>query len=237
MNKPSDFKERSSQRISELYNEYRREHPGESQQSFAEFLGISKNSLSQYLHGANAPGNITAAKIADKCGVDPLWVMGMADERSQDVARFKRTAEAYNRSYASAEYGKTVAIPILRRVAAGIPLTSFDETIGYTYIPESMADKGTYFGLKIAGDSMFPTVFDGDVVICREQPDAEDGQVVVALINGNDGVCKRLRKYEDGTIALLSDNGSYKPLYFNSGEVDTVPIRIMGIVVELRRKF
>lgn len=236
MNKPSDFKERSSQRISELYNEYRREHPGESQQSFAEFLGISKNSLSQYLHGANAPGNITAAKIADKCGVDPLWVMGMADERSQDVARFKRTAETFNIHHASNEYGKTVAIPILRRVAAGIPLTSFDETIGYTYIPESMADKGTYFGLKISGDSMFPTVFDGDVVICREQPDAEDGQVVVAVVNGDDGVCKRMKKYDDGKIALMSDNALYAPMHFDNNEIDNIPVRVMGIVVELRRR-
>lgn len=84
---------------------------------------------------------------------------------------------------------------------------------------------------------MSPNISNGDIIICREQPDAEDGQVVVALVNGCDGVCKRLRKYEDGTIALLSDNSSYRPLYFNNSEVDTVPVRVVGIVVELRRKF
>ena len=63
---------------------------------------------------------------------------------------------------------------------------------------------------------MSPAIMDGDIVICRQQPDAEDGQIVVALVNGDDGLCKRLKKYSDGSIALMSDNASYKPMYFNS---------------------
>lgn len=127
-------------------------------------------------------------------------------------------------------------IPIVRRVAAGTPLDSIDEVIGYEEITDHMAKTGTYFGLKVNGDSMTPNIADGDIIICRQQPDAEDGQIVVALINGNDGVCKRLKKYQDGTIALISDNSAYPPLYFSMAELDDIPVRIMGIVKELRRK-
>lgn len=84
---------------------------------------------------------------------------------------------------------------------------------------------------------MEPAIMNRDIVIVKEQPDAEDGQIVIALVNGNDGVCKRLKKYDDGTIALVSDNPAYSPMYFNNGEIDTTPVKILGIVKELRRRF
>lgn len=132
---------------------------------------------------------------------------------------------------------KTYRIPIVRRVAAGVPLDSIEEIISWEDLPARMAKTGNYFGLKISGDSMQPGIHDGDIVIVREQEDAEDGQIVVALINGNDGVCKRLKKYENGQIALMSDNPAYQPMYFNVSEVEDVPIRIRGVVKELRRSF
>ena len=128
-------------------------------------------------------------------------------------------------------------IPVVRRVAAGIPIDSIEEIIDWEELPAHMALSGTYFGLLIQGDSMEPGIRSGDVVIVREQPDAEDGEVVVALVNGNDGCCKRLKKYEDGTIALMSDNPSYPPMYFTTSERDNVPVQIKGVVKELRRKF
>ena len=77
---------------------------------------------------------------------------------------------------------------------------------------------------------------EGDVVIVRQQDDAESGDVVIALINGDDAVCKRLRKYKEG-IALLSNNPSYEPMYFSNEEIEKKPVRIIGKVVELRGKF
>ena len=133
-------------------------------------------------------------------------------------------------------YGEPYKIPIVRRVAAGIPLDSIEEIIDWEEVPYRFLYKGRFFGLQIQGDSMEPGIKNGDIVIVRDQPDAEDGQIVVALINGNDGVCKRLKKYPDGTIALMSDNPSYPPMYFNNTEMDTIPIQIKGVVQELRRK-
>lgn len=205
-------------------------------QELADRSGVKKASISQYINGSHKPSNQSSGAMASVLNVNPLWLMGFDVERMSDTDRFKRSAESFNRKFAENEYGRTIAIPIVRRVAAGIPLTAFDEVLGYEAIPESMATTGTYFALKISGDSMSPTVMDGDIVICRQQPDAEDGQIVVALVNGDDGLCKRLKKYSDGSIALMSDNASYKPMYFNSAEMDTIPVAIKGVVKELRRK-
>lgn len=107
-------------------------------------------------------------------------------------------------------------ISVLRRVAAGRPLDAADEILGWIEIPERLISNGTYFGLQIRGDSMEPNIKDGDYVICREQPNAETGEVAVVLINDSEGVCKRIKKYENGKIALMSDNPTYEPMYFDT---------------------
>lgn len=128
-------------------------------------------------------------------------------------------------------------IPVVRRVAAGIPIDSIEEVIGWEEMPSHKVHDGSYFGLIIQGHSMEPGIADGDTVIVREQPDAEDGQIVVALVNGNDGCCKRLKKYENGIIALMSDNPAYPPMYFNVSDVENTPVVIRGVVKELHRSF
>ena len=102
-------------------------------------------------------------------------------------------------------------------------------------ISEDMAKTGEYFGLIIKGNSMLPNICDGDIVIIRCQEDAENGDTVIATVNGNDATCKRLRKYKDG-IELISNNPSYDPMYFSNQDVVEKPVKILGKVVELRRK-
>ena len=99
-----------------------------------------------------------------------------------------------------------------------------------------MAKGGEYFGLKIKGHSMEPRIVNGDTVIVRKQDDAEDGDIVIAIVNGDDGVCKRLKKYTD-SIVLVSLNPAYEPMIFTSEEQVSKPVRIIGKVVELRGKF
>ena len=77
---------------------------------------------------------------------------------------------------------------------------------------------------------------EGDVVIVRQQNDADSGDIVIATINGTDATCKRLRKYRDG-IELISNNPSYEPMFFSNEEIVSKPVRILGRVVELRAKF
>ena len=83
---------------------------------------------------------------------------------------------------------------------------------------------------------MEPRMKEGDVVIVRQQDDAESGDIVIATVNGDEATCKRLMKYETG-IALISTNPSYDPMLFSNKEIEEKPVRIIGKVVELRAKF
>lgn len=83
---------------------------------------------------------------------------------------------------------------------------------------------------------MEPKISNGDIVIVRQQDDAESDDIVIACVNGNEATCKRLRKYEDG-ISLISTNPVYPPMYFSNKEILEKPVRIIGKVVELRAKF
>ena len=127
-------------------------------------------------------------------------------------------------------------IPVLGRVAAGIPINAITEIIDTEEISEDMTKTGDFFALQIQGDSMEPKISNGDVVIVRQQDDAETGDTVIALINGDDAVCKRLRKYKEG-LELISTNPSYAPLYFDEETIKNKPVKIIGKVVELRAKF
>lgn len=139
------------------------------------------------------------------------------------------------RSTKSTNSIKAVSIPVLGRVAAGIPINAITEIIDTEEIPEDLAKTGDFFALQIQGDSMEPRIYNGDVVIVRQQEDADSGDIVIAMVNGYDATCKRLIKYAT-SIALVSLNSKYEPMMFTMEEVDTKPVRIIGKVVELRGK-
>ena len=103
-------------------------------------------------------------------------------------------------------------------------------------ISKELAQTGEFFGLQIYGNSMEPRICDGDVVIVRQQNDAESGDIVIATVNGDEATCKRLRKYRDG-IELVSNNPSYDPMFFSNKEILSKPVKIIGKVIELRGKF
>lgn len=131
---------------------------------------------------------------------------------------------------------KGVTINVLGRVAAGIPIEAIENIIDTEEISEEMAKTGDFFGLQIHGDSMEPKISEGDIVIVRKQEDAENGQIIIATVNGTDATCKRLRKYRDG-IELISNNPSYDPMFFSNDEIESKPVKIIGRVVELRARF
>lgn len=131
--------------------------------------------------------------------------------------------------------GSGVKIPLLGRVAAGIPIEAAENIIGNEEIPTKLATTGEFFALLIVGDSMSPYIMGGDKVVVRKQDDADTGDIVIALIDGKDGVCKELKKTPDG-IVLISRNPAYSPMVFTRTEIDTEPVRILGKVVEIRRE-
>lgn len=130
---------------------------------------------------------------------------------------------------------KSVTINVLGSVAAGLPIEAMENIIDTEEISLEMARTGEFFGLQIHGDSMEPRIYDGDVVIVRQQDDAESGEIVIALVNGSDATCKRLIKYANG-ISLMSLNSKYEPMMFSNNEIEEKPVKIIGKVVELRGK-
>lgn len=78
-------------------------------------------------------------------------------------------------------------------MAAGTPIEAIEDIIDTEEISEDLAETGEFFGLQIHGDSMEPKMSEGDVVIVRQQEDAESGDTVIALVNGSDATCKRLK--------------------------------------------
>lgn len=131
---------------------------------------------------------------------------------------------------------KSVTIKVLGRVAAGIPLEAVEDIIDTEEISNEMSRSGEFFGLQIHGDSMEPRIYDGDVVIVRKQDDAESGDIVIAMVNGNDATCKRLIKYSNGISLVSLNSAKYEPIMFTPDEVIQKPVRIIGKVVELRGK-
>ena len=136
----------------------------------------------------------------------------------------------------SRQSAKGVRINVLGRVAAGVPIEAQQEITDWEEISEEMAATGQFFALQIHGDSMLPRIQDGDVVIVRQQPDIDSGDVAIIMVNGSDATCKRVAKYSDG-IRLIPNNPSYEPVFYSNEEIESKPVKVIGKVVELRGKF
>lgn len=156
----------------------------------------------------------------------------------KEIAKFLNTTPAYLMGWEDndKEAPQGIKIPVLGTVAAGIPISAVEDILDYEEVPQSWESQGEFFGLRIKGDSMQPKMDDGDVVIVRQQSDANSGDTVIALVNGDDATCKKLQKTENG-IMLVSTNPNYLPMFFTNEEIVTKPVVILGKVVELRSKF
>ena len=189
-----------------------------TQLELSKLLGVGTTSVYNWCNGIKTP---RMDKVDAMCDIFHC--------KRSDLMEDKTT-----QSHSTVHTG--VTINVLGRVAAGIPIDAIEEIIDTEEITEEMAKTGEFFGLKIKGNSMEPRIYENDVVIVRQQNDAESGDVVIATINGDEATCKRLRKYRDG-IELISNNPSYEPMFFSNEEILSKPVRIIGKVVELRGKF
>ena len=127
-------------------------------------------------------------------------------------------------------------IPVLGSVPAGIPLETVEDIIDWEEIPEDMARLGEFFALRIRGTSMEPRIREGDVVIVRQQERVENGEIAVVRINDDEATVKKF--YDTGSgVMLVGLNPAFEPLTYTPEEVASLPVRVLGKVVELRAKF
>lgn len=121
-------------------------------------------------------------------------------------------------------------------IPAGITMECIEDIMDTEEISADMLRGGKqYFGLRVKGNSMEPEYLDGDTLILEKVDDCESGDDCVVMVNGNDGTFKRVFKNENGII-LQPLNPSYSPMVYTNEQIETLPIKILGIVVEFRRK-
>ena len=134
--------------------------------------------------------------------------------------------------YSQNDKNNSNQIPVLGKIAAGTPIEAIQNEVSKVTIPEELSKNGEHFGLKISGDSMIEAgINDGDTVIVKKASTANNGQIVVALIDDQEAMLKRIRK-KGKVVALESANKRYETKIFGPDRV-----KVQGILVSLYRKF
>ena len=123
-------------------------------------------------------------------------------------------------------------IPVLGKIAAGTPIEAIQNEVSRIAIPEELSKNGQHFGLKVSGDSMIEAgIYDGDTVIVKKTNTANNGQIVVALIDDQEAMLKRIRT-KGKVVALESANKEYETKIFGPDRV-----KVQGVLVSLYRNF
>lgn len=129
-------------------------------------------------------------------------------------------------------------IPILGRVAAGIPIEAHEEILGYQYINEEYRNDGyRYFALRICGKSMEPTIMDGDIVIVRQQTTVDSGDIAIVLVDGEDATAKEVKESPEGITLIGHNVAVYTPHFYSNKDIQELPVQIIGKVIQAIRKF
>ena len=187
---------------------------GIKQIDLAQRLNIRQNTLSNWETGKSEPDSAMLKKLAQELETTVDYLVGGPPPGKISGVR----------------------IPVLGDVAAGIPIEAVTDIVDYEEIDAALARTGEFFGLRIKGASMEPRMREGDVVIVRRQDTADTGDTVVVLVNGDSATVKKIKYGPDG-ITLLPTNPTFDPLFYSAAEVEQLPVRVIGRVVELRAKY
>ena len=181
-----------------------------TQTEVAKILGVNQNTYSYWENEKTKIDNVSLAKLAEIYKVSIDYLLGVAPV-------------------------KGVRIPIYGSVPAGIPLEAIENIEGYEEITPALAGKGEYFALKIKGESMTPYILDRDIVIVRRQDTVESGDIAIVLVNGDEATCKMVKIGDDGITLIGHNTLVYPPHFYSHKEIATLPVRIIGRVVEVKR--
>lgn len=181
------------------------EERGDTQTDLARYLGVTQTSVSNWVKGVKMP---RMDKINAMCNYFHIPRVALLDENY-----IHRVNEFPVRQY---DY-----------VSAG---NAHNNVIGYyaELLNVLLPNSSEYFMVRVKGESMMPTIADGDTVLVRKQSDVENGEIAVVLIDGEDATIKRVYKSEQG-ITLVADNPSvYPPHFYSNEEIGSLPVIIQG---------
>ncbi len=200
---------------------------GLSQQKLADYIEISKSSINMYERGEREPGFETIEAIADFFNVDLDYLLGKSDIPNR--ALISDSSERTIISGTKHLNSHSTWIPILGRIAAGLPIEAQQDIEGYTIT--DLNGGSEYFALRVKGDSMTAAyIKDNSVLIVRRQEMVENGEIAVVMVNDESATVKRFKR--DGHIVMLSPQ-SYNPEHETQiYDLQTDTIRILGKVVK-----
>lgn len=200
-----------------------------SASELAEKTKISKATISRYLSGDFLPKQKNTYLLSKVLDVDVAYlVFGDKSTNPPPESATSILMQKIKGGY---------RIPVLGKVVAGVPLEAVTDILDYEEIPEEMGRSGEYFALEIKGRSMEPVLREGDVVIVRQQPEVENGEVAIVLVNGGEATVKKVQESPAGLTLIGYNVAVYEPHTYTREQCEQLPIRIIGKVVELRRKF
>lgn len=189
-----------------------------------EKTGISESLLSKYLSGNAIARQKKLSLLSDALNVNPVWLMGYEIPMENNIS--------------TDELGNPITnIPLLGTVKAGYDYLAQENIVGTVPVETSLVGDGTdFFALEVKGDSMSPVFIEKDIVIVKRQNNCENNEISIVIVNGDEGTIKKVRKTEQGII-LQPLNPAYEPMIFSNEEIKSIPITIVGIVKQLKRKF
>jgi len=181
------------------------------QKDISDRTGISDSKISSYVNGRYKPNAESLVKIAAALGVDAAWLSGEGPdgdpfELLENDSRFQ-------------------AIPVVGRVAAGAPIFAIENQVDTIMVQDNRTG---LFGLRVVGDSMSPRIMDGDLVLVHQQDTADDGDIIIALVD-DEATCKVIKKSAWG-VSLVPFNSSYAPFVYTEREAEE-RMHIVGKVI------
>lgn len=198
----------------------RRKELGFTLAQLAELVGLRDATIQRYESGEIQ--NIkkdTILKLASVLKCSPGYLMGWTEAEVPSSA-----AETLFK------------IPVLGLIPAGVPIEAVEDIIGYEELAASYFRGGEkYFALKLKGNSMYPEYRSGDVVILKQQDTCNTNEDCAVMINGGDATFKRVVRQKNG-IMLKPLNPNYETLFYTNEEIERLPVRIIGVFKELRRR-
>lgn len=188
-----------------------------TQSELSKATKLSQSAIAMYESGKREPKIEVLELLADYFNVDMNYITGKSNKTTYIPVP------------------KVDKIPILGSVAAGTPIDAYEDLMGYVEDKDYHSDGHNYFALRIKGHSMEPTIKDGDIVIVRQQPTVDSGDIAIVLVDGESATAKEVHIRKDG-ITLVGHNPSvYTPHFYSNEDVATLPVNILGRVMEVRR--
>ncbi len=191
-----------------------------SQNELARQLNVSSAAVNKWAKGETMP---RMGKIDTICSILKIERSDLLEERNP----FGRLTQCYK-------------LPVLGAIAGGTPIEAYQDIDpdDWVEVPANMFSKGQkYIALRVEGDSMEPDICDGDIAIIKITHIWQNGAIMAVYVNGYNATLKRIRIAHNGLLTLQPFNPNHEPQIFTPEEQETLPVRPLGILVELRKRY